>query len=137
MRRGIGMLGLLHKCVLGQEHMSLTQFFPPVVLQPNSYSTRSAALRHGKQILDHCDAGKPDFFYRSLFGMVYVYNLLPQAVVNTETVSDFQRMLTAMAKQSCRDGGQFDRIFCHIFTRTQNSLHIMKMYRDILDRTAV
>ncbi len=41
---------------------------------------------------------------RSVFGMVYVYNRLPQPVADNPCVSSFQTSLTAMARRKCRDG---------------------------------
>ncbi len=41
---------------------------------------------------------------RSIFGMVYVYNRLPQYVVDRKTVSLFQRDLTLMARTACEEG---------------------------------
>jgi hypothetical protein len=41
---------------------------------------------------------------RSIFGMVYVYNRLPQDVVDSKNVSIFQICLTRMARKACEEG---------------------------------
>ena len=43
-------------------------------------------------------------FLRSIFGLICVYNLLPQYVVDCETVTKFQSELTFLAKSRCRNG---------------------------------
>ena len=136
-RRDIGILGLLHKCVLGEELASLAQFFPQSSARPHSYSTRFAGYRHDRQIEDYCDASKPDFFDRSILGMAYVYNLLPQQVVVSPTVPNFQHKLSAMAKQCCVQGGSFEHVFCHIATRKRNGLFMLKYYDELISRAVV
>ena len=41
---------------------------------------------------------------RSAFGLIAVYNLLPQRVVDEETVPSFQRSLQELAKQHIAKG---------------------------------
>ena len=43
-------------------------------------------------------------FNRSIFSMIDIYNNLPQFVVDSRTLHEFQRTLTERAKQRCRDG---------------------------------
>ena len=43
-----------------------------------------------------------NLFNRSVFGMVHVYNKLPQRVVECSSVSSFQRSLTLIAREACR-----------------------------------
>ena len=50
-------------------------------------------LRHGHQLLDRIDGSQPPIFQRSLFGPVYVYNLLPAHVVASKSVRQFQGLL--------------------------------------------
>ena len=79
LRRDIAMLGVLHKCTLGIAHPSLAYMFPaasPTQTQTRYY-TRLGSRRHNKQILDRCQSDQLEFFRRSLFGLVGVYNLLP------------------------------------------------------------
>ena len=65
-----------------------------------------AVTGHTKQIYDHMPEYKfrRVMFCRSLFGMVTIYNLLPQYVVDCPTVSLFQKELTKIAKARCLNG---------------------------------
>ena len=87
------MLGLLHRVVLGLAPEPLACLFPPMVTPRFPRDTRGHEHRHGRQLLDRCDGTQPPSFQRSLFGLVYVYNLLPQHVVDSSDVSTFQRRL--------------------------------------------
>ena len=99
LRRTIGILGLLHKRVLGQCHRSFDKLLP-------WYTERFDTNRgfgHNKQLYGHwLEAGEhPALFFRSIFGMVDIYNNLPQSVVDAKSVCSFQSRLTHMAKERC------------------------------------
>ena len=94
LRRDIGILGFLHKRVLGECHNAIALMFPfiPVALP-----------WHNKQLDSHmyectCRLG---LFQKSVFSMVHVYNRLPQYVVDQDSVSKFQTELTKIAKHRC------------------------------------
>ena len=99
------MLGVLHKCTLGIAYPSLAYMFPAVspTQTQTRYYTRLGSRRHNKQILDRCQGDQLEFFRRSLFGLVGVYNLLPQDVVDLKSVKSFQSALTAIAREQCRN----------------------------------
>ena len=44
---------------------------------------------------------QPALYHRSIFGMVHIYNNLPQALVQLESIKDFQSGLTFVARQKC------------------------------------
>ena len=99
MRRRIGILGLLHKRVIGESHPVYVKLLPfcsdagqPVY--PGG---------HNKQLYNHLHEVRfqMNLFCRSIFSMVPVYNMLPQSVVNTKTVRDFQKRLTVSARMHC------------------------------------
>ena len=92
-RRDVAMLGLIHKIVLGLAHPTFSILFPFADLPAHVINTRLRARRHNKQILDRCDGSHSAIMHRSLFGLVNVYNLLPQAAVDCTDVSSFQRFL--------------------------------------------
>ena len=98
LRRGISMLGLLHKRVLGLAHPAYSALFP--------FATQHAGAPHTKQLVSHaleithCHR----LFERSLFGAVGIYNHLPQIVVDLEDVSKFQSALTNIARWRCNNG---------------------------------
>ena len=103
MRRDIGVLGLLHKVQLGEAHPDFDSIFPKLVdAQPAN--TRRSLKRHGRQL--HEQYGATDYFNRSVFAAVRVYNILPSYVANASAVTDFQSMLTKDAKHACRTGAR-------------------------------
>ena len=97
MRRDIGILGFLHKRVLGQCHVAIRQLLPFIAPQ---------AAWHDKQLESHIESciARPQLFCRSLFGMVAVYNRLPEEVVESTSVKQFQQKLTSIAKAKCDNG---------------------------------
>ena len=101
LRRNIGILGLLHKRVLGKSHPVFEKILPFFVqifgeLRPGE---------HNKQLYNHFleTQYQPQLFRRSIFGMVHIYNSLPQNVVDCPCVSSFQTALTMIARQRCED----------------------------------
>ena len=100
LRRNIGILGLLHKRVLGQCHPSFEQLLP-------WYSDRFEVMRgfgHNKQLYGHWVEATQHhaLFGRSIFKMVDVYNNLPQWIVDAQSVSAFQSSLTEQARDRCQ-----------------------------------
>ena len=78
---------------------------------------RASSYQHNKQIIDLCHAKSPDYLTRSILGMTYVYNLLPQVVIEAASVTIFQRLLSDMAKQCCKEGCEFETLYCHLGVR--------------------
>ena len=106
LRRDIGVLGLIHKRVLGLAHPAysvLLPWAPPLVVPPGGILTR-----HNKQLDSHgMDViFNHGLFFRSIFGLTEVYNRLPQIIVNFDTVKDFQAALTNMARYRCSRGAE-------------------------------
>ena len=100
LRRNIAILGLIHKRVLGLCHRSFDELLP-------WYSQRIETPRgfgHDKQLYGHWREATQHraLFSKSIFGMIDIYNNLPQYVVDAGTVSVFQSFLTNMAKDRCR-----------------------------------
>ena len=96
LRRDIGLLGLLHKRVLGQSHPSIDVFFSWAIdtINPDW---------HSKQLYNHSydTFFRTELFKRSIFALVGIYNRLPQYIVDLPTVQQFQRELTRIAKSFC------------------------------------
>ena len=97
LRRDIGLLGLLHKRVLGLAHPAYDRLFPFHHEYWNG---------HSKQIYSHTAECTFQWvmFNRSIFGLASIYNKLPQWLVDTDTIKDFQRTLTRIAKDRCQGG---------------------------------
>ena len=103
-RRDMGMLGLLHKIVLGDAPPQLAELFPfaePSLLD-NRSATRLAVRRHRHQFWQ--PPFRTEILRRSLFGIVVVYNLLPPAVVEKKTVKSFQSILQLALRSAVRKG---------------------------------
>ena len=97
LRRDIGLLGFLHKRILNECHPGVIALLP-MATHDSHY--------HSKQIdsqLEKCIA-RHVLWNRSLFGMIHVYNRLPQEVVDLPSVSVFQTELTRMARTRCWRG---------------------------------
>ena len=102
LRRNIGILGLLHKRVLGLCHPSFERLLP-------WYSSRfepGGGHGHNKTLYGHnCEVSHcPGLFARSIFAMVDIYNTLPQQAVDNPTVSEFQNYLNHIAHTRCQQG---------------------------------
>ena len=91
-RRQISALGVIHRRVLGISPAPISALLPFDERAP-AYATRRVAHSHDKQLVDRAAGLATELFKRSVFGYVGVYNRLPQAVVNTKTVKEFQRCL--------------------------------------------
>ena len=110
-RRNIGILGLLHKRVLGLCHPSYNALLP-------WYNTRFSVPRglgHNKQLyghnveISHC-AG---LYWRSIFAMTDVYNDLPQHVADAPSVKIFQQYLIHIVRTRCQQGdSNWPSAFC-------------------------
>ena len=63
---------------------------------------------HSKQLYCHSLEvhGQYMLHRRSIFGMVPIYNRLPQSVVDCPSVSAFQSQLTKMATEKCKNDDQ-------------------------------
>ena len=114
MRRDIGMLGVLYKCAHGLAHSDLLKLFPLQSDVPvHTHHTRTMTQKHGLQLLLRNHGDHRIVFHRSLFGLVKVWNALPNFVVSMHSVKNFQSELMSMARDACRLGTDN---WQHIFT---------------------
>ena len=111
LRRNISILGLLHKRVLGLSHPMFQTLLPFCSDVPGAWSPGD----HNKQLYGHLPEANFQLalFCRSIFGMTYVYNRLPQEIVDNQTVSLFQNSLTRIAREMCENG---DPDWIHLFS---------------------
>ena len=89
--RCMAMLAVLHRIVLGEAPPQLRNMFPYAEVHRRNMSTRLDLLRHNKQLQER--RFSTDVCQRSLFGLVRVYNVLPQSVVDAPCTRLFQRQL--------------------------------------------
>ena len=94
LRRDIGLLGFLHKRVLNQCHQGIQRLFP-FKMGPSPF--------HDKQLESYMSqiTCRQDLYFRSIFGLVHVYNRLPQNIVDLTSVQAFQSTLTKLARRRC------------------------------------
>ena len=100
LRRDIAILGLLQKRVMGECHPAFDRLLP-------YWSERFGASRgvgHNKPLYGHWVEAThhPSLFRRSIFAMIDIYNNLPQYVVDSLTVTAFQKLLTERARERNR-----------------------------------
>ena len=89
-RRDVAMLGVIHRTVIGEGPSHFHEFFR--LSGPSG--RRYGRQRHNKQLEDVCDRSNcPNYFLQSVFGLIAIYNLLPQYVVEAKSIKLFQRRL--------------------------------------------
>ena len=125
LRRNIGVLGLLHKRVLGRCHPMFQRLFPfhvDVCADPAQGVHNKILYNHFKEVVF-----QQSLHSRSIFGMVYVYNHLPQHVVDCATISCFQRLLTKAVRRACE---QSDPAWQDLLSCLVNLVHTVNMTFD-------
>ena len=102
-RRDCAMLGVIHRAVLGLGPPQFCEWFPlaPVAVRPD---TRLNRRRHNKQVIDFCDGSHSTLLAKSALGLVREYNLLPQAVIESLTVKEFQGRLQGLVRKEALRG---------------------------------
>ena len=105
-RRDMGMLGVIHRSVLGDGPDQFAKYF---VRKHGgaTYHGREAGRQHSKQLITHRTGKFLDVLSHSLLGLVDIYNLLPEYIVSATTVSEFQKMLQQliMKMAACNQEG--------------------------------
>ena len=124
LRRDVGMLGLIFKCTKNEAHPKLVDLFQPAVRPSHARGTRAASARHDKQIEDLASNCHLDVVRRSVLGLIKVYNLLPQQVVDSKNVKIFQSELTKLSRKLCRNGSGYWQ--CRFSPRQPHHIHVLK-----------
>ena len=101
-RRDISCLGVIHRTVIGEGPPHFKSMFAYTSEVLHTHDTRYSSSLHNKQLFDPCDGNHTAFLSRSIFGLVHVYNTLPQNVVDSKTVNIFQQKLQNILKQNAR-----------------------------------
>ena len=101
-RRDMAMLGLIHRTVLGEGPVQFQEFFRASMRPSFPRGLRGNSLRHTRQLHDPMDGTQSNAITRSVLCLVYTYNLLPQAVVDSATVASFQRKLAKALAKACQ-----------------------------------
>ena len=95
LRRDIAMLGMIHRPDLGEWSAHFQRFF---YVAPSTARRSARHQRHNRQLYEYPHGDYLDMVGRSALGAVSVYNLLPQEIVDAESVKLFQRSLQDLAR---------------------------------------
>ena len=111
-RRDMAMLGVIHRTVLGLGPPHFQHFFRRRG-GGQRHLTRLDCRRHSRQLVDPRDGSHSMLLTRSAFGLISVYNLLPQCIVDESSVKGFQSALQSMLKAKAWTGlGNWEELFC-------------------------
>ena len=121
-RRDLSALGFIHRTLLGKGPTQFRDFFR---LDTNSCyrRTRQGSRRHHRQLEDPYQHFHKDYINRSVFGYIWIYNALPEDVVEAETVKIFQKRCQLLLKDLVSSGNPYWKAtFSPRFSRLQNPL---------------
>ena len=102
-RRDIAMLGMVHRASLGKGPRQLHRFF----CRDENFSrrpTRAGIRLHDRQLREHRTGCYSELLSRSALGLVSVYNLLPQVIIESSEVKLFQSRLQHIVKYQASVG---------------------------------
>ena len=91
-RRDIAMLGFLHRVAKKWAPNIFNDLVQHCAVPSFPRGLRAPERRHNLQLRDPCEGILSRQFNRSVFGLIYTYNLLPQLVVDAP-IEIFQRFL--------------------------------------------
>ena len=100
-RRDIAMLGVIHRAILRLGPDCFQQWFRPGVESWRSSRERRNTARPLAEILP---IRSLDITRRSAFGLIFVYNMLPNDIVLADSVANFQKGLSDLMKAQARCG---------------------------------
>ena len=101
----MAMLGLILRTVLGKDPGQFKALFERQYTCAN-LGGRESHLQHSKQLKSHRQGNFLDVIANSALGLVDVFNLLPEYVVDAHEVHDCQKRLQEMLKVVAQDGMQ-------------------------------
>ncbi|CAE8602818.1 unnamed protein product [Polarella glacialis] len=103
-RQDIAMMGLLRRIALGSAPPLFSSFIRRETRPLFLRCLRNQASRHDKQLQDPIDGTRTFMLERSVLGLIYTYNMLPQHRVNEKSTSGFQRKLQLAVKRLAATG---------------------------------
>ena len=118
----MGMLGLIHRCVIDKGPVHFKKYFV-LAAAPSRMNGREAIRSHDKQLISHRKGHFLEIVSNSVLGLVDIYNLLPAYIVSAPTVSLFQRRLQEMLVTCVREGEpEWWNMFCPRLTLHNHKL---------------
>ena len=136
-RRGMGLLGALHKINLDLVPPQFQTLFPK--LGRAEEPVRRKRLRywrplHSKQLCTQATFASSQTFKRSIFGLVHCYNALPQRLADLDTVKTFQRCLQAALLRLAELGaGDWPKLYSNVWKRLPRT-KLNELFQSDLDR---
>ena len=112
-RRGIAMLGVVHRAVLRQGPEHLHGFFTA----SGPRSRLGGRSWHHRHVSDIATGLRKDYLSRSLLGYAWVYNLLPDHVVAAGSVNLLQRECQLLLKSRVMESDWRETFSCRIAPR--------------------
>ena len=105
----MAMLAVIHRAVLRQG----PQHFHPLFVRAAA-PIRLAGRMHDRQLdADMYERMHRDYISRSIFGYIWIYNLLPQFVVNAPSAKIFQKKCQSLLRVVAASGGdEWKALFC-------------------------
>ena len=103
MRRDIGMLGLIHRTVLGKGPEQFRPLFERSI-ECNNPRGRESKLMHSRQLKTHRCGQYLDVLANSALGLADIYNLLPGYAAEVNEVCEFQSRLQELAREIAQKG---------------------------------
>ena len=104
------MLAVIHKIVLGLAPLP----FETLITRSKStllhHGFKCSETLHNKQLHDCTGRSSPVMLKRSLFGLVHVYNRLPQNIVDCTSVKVFQSRLQCIVKTAIESNPKWDLV---------------------------
>ena len=91
-------VSLKYRCVLGDGPPQFREYFQMDRGHSSGISTRLAEDKHCRQLKEPRVSSSTDIMKRSILGLIAVYNMLPEEVVMSDTVQDFQSLLQELVK---------------------------------------
>ena len=70
----------------------------------SAYNFATTEVFHSRALHDPIEPTHPVMLKRSLFGLIAIYNRLPQELVEVESTQSFQRKLQRLARDAAVDG---------------------------------
>ena len=108
-------MAVIHRAALGRGPMQLRRFFQRAERQPRQRHC------HSLTVCDPVAVAAPDYLRRSALGLVRIYNMLPERVVDTCVVKDFQSRLQRILRDRMQAGCEdWAATFCPMRPRVRN-----------------
>lgn len=118
LRRDISVLGFRQKCALKEAHPALQEIVRLMSMRTRLPTRHDKQIESRRWIINHFH----DVYSRSIFNMAFIYNMLPQHVVDLKDVYSLQTYLIQMARTRCESHNASWIIF--LSARTYDTYHL-------------